>query len=366
MAYLRKLPSGKWQATVRHPAGHKLTKTDPLKRAVQAWAADMEAGFRNGEVSSERGRNLTVQQWHDKWIASRNVEKATSAKNESQLRRHILPQWGSWPLRSIGRNDVQAWVTSMVRSGVGAPTVTSSYNLFSALMSDAALEGTVPASPCREIDLPKIVKPEPRWLTRHEYDRLQLALAGMPRAEVWQAYVALGCLSGLRPGELAGLDVPALDFDRGIVYVSQVVTRYGLKPYGKTSASTRWVPFPDEAATLLWRLVADRSQGPVFTSPTGRRINEANFRNRVWRPALEAAGVPQVDVYTMRHTAASWWVQQGVPDYEVAQALGHSSTRMVSTYAHLDPRRHQGIRAAWAKDVALTTDNPVGAVGSGA
>jgi integrase len=37
----------------------------------------------------------------------------------------------------------------------------------------------------------------------------------------------------------------------------------------------------------------------------------------------------------MRHTAASWAVQAGVPDYEVARLLGHSSTRIVSTYAHL-------------------------------
>jgi integrase len=345
--YIRKLPSGKFQATVRHPAGHKITKTDPLKRAVVAWAAEMEAGFRNGEVSSERGRNLTVQQWHDRWIKSRNVERTTAAKDAVWLRTLILPKWGTWPLRSIGRTDVQTWVIEMQRAGKGAPTVTGAYRLFSALMSDAALEGIVPATPCREIDLPRVVKPAPRWLTRHEYDCLQLALGEMRRGEVWQAFVGLGTFSGLRPGEMAGLDVPAVDFDRQLVRVSQVMTRHGLRDYPKTDSSVRSVPFPPEVSDLLWRLCADRSQGPVFTSPTGERINEANFRNRVWSPALKAAGIEHLRVYAMRHTAASWAVQAGVPDRDIMKMLGHSSTALVATYAHLAADAHEKIRASW-------------------
>jgi integrase len=348
VAYIRRLPSGSFNAVVRLPNGKRKSITDPLKRVVQQRAGEIEAAMRRGDAVHLRDRKLTVGEWAAKWSAARNVEKTTAAKDASQMRTHVLPRWGDWPLVAIGRLDVQTWVKQMTHAGVGASTVVGSYHRFAALMSDAVLEGLIGASPCREIDLPKIVKPEPRWLTRHEYDRVQLALAAMPRPEVWQAYVALGCFSGLRPGELGGLDVPTLDFDRHIVYVSQVVTRQGLRPYGKTSSATRWVEFPDEVARLLWALVADRSQGPVFTSPTGLRVNEANFRNRVWRPALAAAGVPQTDVYTMRHTAASWWIQAGVPDYEVASALGHSSTRMVATYAHLDPKRRPGIRAAWA------------------
>jgi integrase len=105
--------------------------------------------------------------------------------------------------------------------------------------------------------------------------------------------------------------VGAIDFEWSMVYVSQVVTRHGLKAYGKTDGATRWVPFPDEVGKLLWRLVADRSSGPVFMSRRGLRVNETRFRTRVWRPALDAAGVAYEDVYTMRHTAASWLAQDG-------------------------------------------------------
>lgn len=350
MAYIRKLPSGKFQATVRHPSGRRLTKTDPVKRVVVAWGNETESALRNGVALADHGRKMTVGQWAVKWFRARNVEANTAAKNRSHWRNHIEPRWAEWPLQSIGRLDVQTWVMDMVKAGVGAPTVASAYHLFSGMLSDAVLEQYLGASPCREIDLPKVVKPEPRWLTRDEYDRIQLALSGTRRAPVWQAYVGLACFSGLRPGELAGLDVDSIDFDRAMVYVSQVVTREeGLRPYGKTDGSTRWVPFPPEVGQMLWSVVADRPAGAVFTTPEGGRVDDSNFRHRVWQPALEAAGVRYARPYVMRHTCASWLVQAGVPDREIMKMLGHGSGRLIAVYAHLAPDQHSRIRAAWGQ-----------------
>src|SRR3954469_11014128 len=115
MAYIRKLPSGRYQATVCHPSGRKITKTDRLKGVVTAWAAETEAALRNGEIRSERGRAVTVEQWHARWLAARNVAATTAHEEQLRWERYVRPQWGSWPLRSIGRIDVQAWVTKLGR-----------------------------------------------------------------------------------------------------------------------------------------------------------------------------------------------------------------------------------------------------------
>jgi hypothetical protein len=74
------------------------------------------------------------------------------------------------------RLGVQTWVIDREKAGAGADTVGGAYRLLSAMLSDAVLEGLLVASPCREIDLPKVVKPEARWLTRDEYERIHLAL----------------------------------------------------------------------------------------------------------------------------------------------------------------------------------------------
>ena len=50
----------------------------------------------------------------------------------------------------------------------------------------------------------------------------------------------------------------------------------------------------------------------VFTAPHGGPVTDKHFRNRVWYPAIEAAGVRRFPPRIMRHTAASWLVQDGV------------------------------------------------------
>jgi hypothetical protein len=44
-----------------------------------------------------------------------------------------------------------------------------------------------------------------------------------------------------------------------------------------------------------------------------------------------------IGFHALRHTAASWMVQDGIPLYEVAKILGHGSTYVTERYAHLQP-----------------------------
>lgn len=347
MAHIRKLPSGSWNAVVRHPSGRKISKTDPLKRVVVAWAQDLEAAIRNGDTTVGPSR-LTVQQWHDTWQRTRAVE-ATTAQTESMiLRSRILPRWKDWPLRAIARSDVQAWINDMAGEGLAGSYIRTVYRKFVKLLSDAVEDGKLSVSPCRKIVLPRDSRPTPRWLTRGEYDRIQLALDGDVLS---QAIVAVGCFCGLRPGEIGGLDVERIDFDRQLIHVEQVMTPKGLRSYPKTDASRRWVPFPAEVGELLWRVVADKGEDePAFTMTRGARLRHSNWAERVWGPALKRAGVKHVRPYVMRHTAASWLVQSGrVSTEDIAAVLGHGGTRLVSLYAHLDPKAHDRVRAAWAQ-----------------
>lgn len=348
----KRLKSGSWNTQVYLPNGKRKSITDPLKRVVEQKARDLEAAIRNGQSVHLRDRRVTVADWAAKWQEARNVDKATAKKDASQIKNHVLPRWGDWPLQAVSRSEVQVWVKDMTKAGHGANTVVGAYHRFAAMMADAVLEGLIGASPCREVDMPKVVRPAPRWLTRHEYELIQMALAVTPRAPVWQAYVGLACFSGLRPGELAGLDVEHVDFDRLLVRVEQVMTRHGLRAYPKSDTSVRTVPFPPEVGDLLWRVVGDTGGGAVFTTPRSDRVRDENFRDRVWGPAVAAAGIEPVRPYVMRHTMASWLVQAGVPPWEIAKMLGHSSTRLVDTYAHLAPDAHDRVRAAWGSPLA--------------
>ena len=87
-------------------------------------------------------------------------------------------------------------------------------------------------------------------------------------------------------------------------------------------------------------MLADLPLGPV---------SDGHFRTRVWYPAIKAAGIRRFPPRIMRHTAASWLVQDGVPLYDVQQLLGHEDYATTQRYAHLAPDAHTKVLESWSR-----------------
>lgn len=364
MAHIRKLPSGKWQATVRHPSGRRISHTDLLRRAVVDWAKDLEARYARGDTFDPRAGNVHLDEWWARWHVTRIVADATAAKNASFYRTHVEPRWGSWPLATIRRMDVAAWVKEMQRAGVGEWTAAGALHLLAAMLEAAVDEGLLAANPARGVNAPAPPRRAPRWFTRDQAAALLAALD-----EPWRLLVDVDLHLGLRWGELAGLHGSEVDWLRGRLWVVRVLTRTGLRDYPKSRRSYREVPIPPRLLEQLSRHMGGRDRdGLVFTAPAGGPLDESRFRRRVWYPALARAGAPPWPPHTMRHTAASWLVQAGVPLYDVQRLLGHEDSRTTERYAHLAPDAHQRVLGAWAGDASLphgTTKSPVLGKGAG-
>ena len=77
-----------------------------------------------------------------------------------------------------------------------------------------------------------------------------------------------------------------------------------------------------------------------FDHEAGADFNTEAARSRISHHAKKAmvdAGIADASFHTLRHTAAAWMVQDGVPLYEVQHVLGHSTPVMTQRYAHLQP-----------------------------
>src|SRR5215470_4804803 len=72
----------------------------------------------------------------------------------------------------------------------------------------------------------------------------------------------------------------------------------------------------------------------VFCSPTGKPLH--NFE-RDWKPALQAAQIPDFRFHDLRHTFASRLAMKGVDLYTLQRAGGWKTQVMVQRYAHLSP-----------------------------
>ncbi len=156
---------------------------------------------------------------------------------------------------------------------------------------------------------------------------------------------------GCRPSELIGLRWGAIDFNRRMVTISESLSRgddgktsgYARKRKSTKTGSVRHLPMTASVFTLLTgRFQECPPQSPdelVFTSPTGRAIDDHNFSQRCWRSICQKSGIPYRPPYIARHTALSHIVESTGSLAQAAAVAGHSSLRMVSqTYGHLVSR----------------------------
>jgi len=364
VSYIRRLPSGKWQATVRGPDGARHSETDPLKSVVKKWAAQQEALLARGEFRDPRIGDIRIGEWHVRVARARGIEAVTKVKNASLWRTHCDPEWAAWPMAAVTRLEAQEWVNRLASTrrarhqgrpaGAGdrdvpvlsAATIADIAHLMSSLYRLAMREHPplVIVNPFADLELPKI---EPRPVEFYEHDE---AAALYEAAGRWRTLIELGMDVGLRPGELYGLHGHRVDWLRGKLAVVDVMTRQGLRQHPKSKKSHRVVPVPPRTLEAMSVLMAGRPRDSlVFTAPEGGPVTDGHLRNRVWYPAVAAAGIRRFPPRIMRHTAASWLVQDGVPLYDVQALLGHENYATTQRYAHLAPDAHSKVMESWAR-----------------
>lgn len=146
--------------------------------------------------------------------------------------------------------------------------------------------------------------------------------------------------TGVRVGELVGLDVDDLDRGRNVARV-----------FGK-GRKERTVPFGIPAAAALDRWLAEgrpalvvAGSGPaLFLGVRGRRIDQRAVRSIVHARLAEVPGAPDLGPHGLRHSAATHLLEGGADLRSVQEVLGHASLATTQRYTHITTDR---LRAAY-------------------
>lgn len=242
---------------------------------------------------------------------------------------HVRARFGDAMASDIDHQDVQVWASTLLaehgpRGADGirelrpaaAATKAKAVQVLRCSLDIAIKRGLLDTNPARGIDVGKPAKGDPQYLTVKKLRRLAQH-AGEYMAMVW----LLGTC-GPRIGEAVAANVGDVDRKRRRLRI----------PKSK-NGEARDVPILPEVLALL-DLDRDPAE-PLFVSPRGKRLNADNWRSRVFAKAVEAAGLPPMDVHDLRHTAASLMIASGASVKDVQYALGHKSAKVtLDLYGH--------------------------------
>jgi len=164
--------------------------------------------------------------------------------------------------------------------------------------------------------------------TGHAHDGSALGLRDAAMLELLYA-------TGVRVGELAGLDVDDLDRDRDLVRVLGKGRKERTVPFGRPAARAldRWV-------TQGRAALAVPTSGPaLFLGARGGRIDVRAVRTVVHRQLAEVPGAPDLGPHGLRHTAATHLLEGGADLRSVQELLGHASLATTQRYTHVSTDR---------------------------
>jgi integrase len=346
-----------YRTVFRDSAGRQRQKrgfTSPT--ATAKYRAEMMVRADRGELRSTRQK---FDDWFDEWLRGHH---AVSPGTRADYRRHgekrLKPFFGQSRLSAITVQLVKDFVADQVEqveAGDLAPkTVNNALTCLSTCVKEAVSLGKIPSNPCDHVAHLPERHIERDWLRRHE---IPLYVDACP--EVYRPLAEVLIATGMRISEALALRWDDIDFANRVIRVYRQRTATGGDGHTK-SRRFRSVAVGNRLLGGLRDLqarqaeirVTDATRAHVFVMPVRRRKTDRgrwsghgawepmdrNTVSRDWhKAALEDAGLRDMPLHALRHTAAAAWLLSDQPLMFVQRQLGHSSITITERYyGHLE------------------------------
>jgi integrase len=306
---------GIWWIDVTAPNGERIRQTTGT--ASKALAQEFHDQFRSKLWRIAHLGEKPQRTWDDavvRWLKEQS-HKATAKEDVTKLR--WLHQYlGGKDLTAITRPLIDQITDAKLALGHSNATVNRTLEVLRAILRkcvnewewlDRAPQVRMLKQPTRRI----------RFLTREDAQRL---LAELP--EHLADMAAFSLATGLRASNVTGLQWSQVDMVRRLAWVH---------PDQAKARKAIAVPLNAEAMGLLRQRIGKHATH-VF-SFHGKPIKQVS--TKAWYAGLERAGIKDFRWHDLRHTWASWHVQQGTPLFALQELGGWESAEMVRRYAHL-------------------------------
>lgn len=344
--------SGAWWVFIDHQGKRKAKKIGKDRKLAQEVARKIEAKLALGDlgVMEEQAKIPTFREYADGWLNTYGVTSLKYSTLESyrnELRNHLMPAFGVKGLNEISRSDVKGFLYEKQKEGLAPATVRKHLAYFSNIMSHAIDDEIIAVNPAQKLS--KLVPKKDKKADLNPLNREEAQILLNTVQELYPRYYPFylcAVRTGMRLGELLGLEWGSIDFLGRFIEVRQAFSRHRL-----TSPKNRRIRCLDMSQQLTevlkrhrtaMRIESLKHGTPmpewVFTHQSGKRLTTTNMANRIFHRCLEKAGLRQVRFHDLRHSFASLLIQQGESLAYVKEQMGHHSIQItVDIYGHLAP-----------------------------
>jgi integrase len=329
-----------WQARWFESATGKVRgKTFLTKAEAEAFQAKMLSSQREGTYVDPLEGKVRLEKWWPQYLERANhLRPATRAAYEGAMRRQILPHLGRKPLASIRPTDLEHWAQKLRKAGYSSGTIHLAYRVLRAVLEAARKAGKIGTNPAHNLRLKVSDRDGHQMRILEPPEILALADAIEAIEPRYRALIPFLAYTGARIGEASALSMANLNLAKREVRVTEGISEGQVGP--TKTGHKRVVSLPRLVVAELERHLErfPPQNGLVFGTAQGHYLNRHNFYNRVWYPALKAAGLEGVRVHDLRHTAVSLAIKAGASPREAMDFAGHSSIAVtMNVYSHLFP-----------------------------
>jgi integrase len=335
----------RWREGGRSSPAHQktFTREKDARRFDTAIRRAKDLGRLSSEViGSEQTVAAFLEEWWEKY-ARALLKPSTLASYAYVLDRWIVPYLGRTRLRDISRETVDEYRAQLRTAGAGTPTINRALAILQGVLQRAVEWRRLPSNPLA--GTVRLAHVRAASIDAREPERVEAIRAPLPTGVRFRredaALVSVLAYEGLRPGEAFALQWSDV-LERGLPRARIRIAR-GLSERDVTtpkSARARepelFGPVATELGELYLALGRPDPRTLVFADSKGGHLRRQNWRQRIWIPALAAAGEPYFRPYDLRHTCATLLIYEGRPVTEVAAHMGHADPGFTArVYGHV-------------------------------
>lgn len=267
------------------------------------------------------------QTWYSEMLIQ--WRKSHQSKIRMTLNNYLIPRFGEEEVGRITKASILefraslAKVTTRTQTPLSASRINQIMNTLRMILDEAANRYNF-SSPYQGIKSLKIPRTS---VEPFRLEEVQLILDNV-RAD-FRSYYTVRFFTGMRTGEIDGLQWDAVDFDRRQIAVKRALVN-GEIEQTKNHSSYRIIDMNEMAYQALKAQQEVTGDGDfVFCTRIGTPLSHNNVTKRVWYPLLRYLDLPKRTPYQTRHTAATLWLASGENPEWIARQMGHTTTEML-------------------------------------